>query len=113
MWAVTSTNIWSIRAGIKRFGISPDRVLGACVAIENGVATGRLVRVPTDEGKAVVLRETLKAPIDVCFGNSIHDAAMLEMARHAFAVNPNEDLEAHAKQKGWKIYWPEQGLEST
>jgi len=42
----------------------------------------------------------------VCFGNSIHDAAMLEIARHAFAVNPNPDLEKIAQEKGWQIYWP-------
>ena len=110
LWAVTSTNVWSIRAGIKRFGIRPERVLGACVEIKDGLATDRLVRVPTDECKAVVLRETLKTPIDVCFGNSVHDAAMLEMATHAFAVSPNEDLETLAKEKGWKIYWPEKPI---
>jgi phosphoserine phosphatase len=31
---------------------------------------------------------------------------MLELARHAFAVNPNSDLEKIAQEKGWQIYWP-------
>jgi phosphoserine phosphatase len=48
----------------------------------------------------------VKKPVDVCFGNSVHDAAMLEIARHAFAVNPNPDLEQIAQEKGWQIYWP-------
>jgi len=29
------------------------------------------------------------------------------MAKHAFAVNPNPDLEARARELGWKIYFPE------
>jgi 4-alpha-glucanotransferase len=39
-----------------------------------------------------VAEDAVQKPVDVCFGNSIHDAAMLEIARHAFAVNPNPDL---------------------
>ena len=50
--------------------------------------------------------EVIKKPVDVCFGNSIHDADMLEIARHAFAVNPNPDLEKIAAEKSWQIYWP-------
>jgi len=106
LWAVSSTNVWSVRAGVKQFGIPGERVLGACVEVENDLATNRLVRVPTGEGKAAVLRETLTVPLDACFGNSVHDVAMLEMARQAYAVNPNPDLEARARQKGWKVYWP-------
>ena len=37
--------------------------------------------------------------MDVCFGNSVHDLAMLEIARHPFAVNPNPDLEKIAAGK--------------
>jgi phosphoserine phosphatase len=32
---------------------------------------------------------------------------MLAIARHAFAVNPNPDLEAVARQNRWTIYFPE------
>jgi phosphoserine phosphatase len=32
---------------------------------------------------------------------------MLAMAKHAFAVNPNPDLECSAREKGWGIYFPE------
>jgi phosphoserine phosphatase len=106
LWAVSSTNVWSIRAGMPRFGISADHVLGASVHIENGLATNRLVRVPTDEGKAKAVRENLAEPVDVCCGNSIHDAAMLELARHPFAVNANPDLELIARERGWGIYRP-------
>jgi phosphoserine phosphatase len=32
---------------------------------------------------------------------------MLGMAKHAVAVNPNLDLEAVARERGWQIYFPE------
>lgn len=106
LWAVSSTNVWSIRAGVRQFGIPRDHVLGASVHIQEGCATGQLIRVPTGPGKAAAIHEVVQQQVDVCFGNSIHDAAMLEIAAKAFAVNPNPDLEARAKEKGWKVYWP-------
>jgi phosphoserine phosphatase len=89
IWAVSSTNEWVVRAGVKRFGIPDERILAACVQSENGVATERLIRVPTDADKAVAMRECIKGDVDAVFGNSVHDAAMMELAKHAFAINPN------------------------
>ena len=106
LWAVSSTNLWTVRAGVKRFGIPPDHVLAACVRIEAGRATDRLVRVPSGPAKAAALAEVVRRPVDAVFGNSIHDLAMLEIARHPFVVNPNHDLEKIAQQRAWKIYWP-------
>ncbi len=107
LWAVSSTNDWVIRASAAQFGFPSGQVLAACVAIEGGCATGQLLRVPTDEGKAGIVRERIGASVDAVFGNSIHDAAMLELARHPFAVNPNPDLEALARPRGWTIYRPD------
>ncbi len=106
VWAVSSTNDWVVREGVKRFGIPRRRVLAASVHIEDGQITDRLIRVPSGPGKAKAIAEVIQKPVDVCFGNSIHDAAMLELARHSFAVNPNPDLEKIAQEKGWQIYWP-------
>jgi phosphoserine phosphatase len=106
VWAVSSTNDWVVREGVKRFGIPRRRVLAACVHIENDLATDRLIRVPSGPGKATAIQEVIQKPVDICFGNSIHDLAMLEIAQHAFAVNPNPDLERIAQQKDWQIYWP-------
>ncbi len=107
LWAVSSTNEWVIRAGAARFAIPADHIIAACVRIEGGCATDRLIRVPTDEGKATAVRQLIGNRIDAAFGNSIHDAAMLEMARHAFAINPNPDLAEAAKRNGWRIYQPD------
>lgn len=106
VWAVSSTNDWVVREGVKRFGIPARRVLAAAVHLEEGRATDRLIRVPSGPGKAVAIHEVLKKQVDVCFGNSVHDLAMLEIALHPFAVNPNPDLEKIAQQRNWPVYWP-------
>lgn len=108
LWAISSTNDWVVREGVKRFGISPERVLAACVHKENGCATDRLIRVPTDERKAEAIREFLPRIPDAVFGNSMHDFHMLELAPRAFAINPNPDLEKVASERGWTVYKPKQ-----
>jgi phosphoserine phosphatase len=108
LWAVSSTNSWLVEQGARQYGIPRRHVLAACVQVEEGVASDRLIRVPTDELKAVAIRACIGQPIDVALGNSIHDQAMLEMAKHAVCVNPNPDLEQIARERGWPVYWPAQ-----
>jgi len=107
VWAVSSSNEWVIRAAIKHFGVPESRVLAAKVELDNGVATDRLIRVPSGEGKPQALRQAVKNEIDVAFGNSRWDTEMLAMAGTGVAVNPNPDLAAIARQRGWRIYFPE------
>jgi len=107
IWAVSSTNNWVVEVGAARFGIPVERVLAACVHIENGSVSDRLIRVPTDELKVDAIREVIGKPMEAVFGNSIHDQAMLEMAKWPFCVNPNPDLEQIARERGWTVYWPE------
>jgi phosphoserine phosphatase len=107
VWAVSSSNEWVIRAAMKHFEIAGSHILAAKVEVEKGVATDRLIRVPSGPGKPQALREVVSKPIDAAFGNSRWDADMLEMAGHAVAVNPNPDLELAARERGWRIYFPE------
>ncbi|MGP0018144.1 MAG: HAD family hydrolase [Candidatus Sulfotelmatobacter sp.] len=107
VWAVSSSNEWVIRAGMRQFGIPEDRILAAKVHLENGVITDRLVRVPSGPGKTEALREVAKRNVDAAFGNSRWDADMLAAAKHGFAVNPNPDLEEMARLRGWPIYFPD------
>jgi phosphoserine phosphatase len=106
LWAISSTNDWVVREGVKRFGIAPERVIAACVAKNDGHATGRLLRMPSGEGKAVAIHEVIRRMPDAVFGNSKWDLAMLQLAKHAYAINPNPDLEAVAKERGWTVYHP-------
>jgi len=107
IWAVSSTNSWVVEVGAERFGITPDHVLAALVHLDGGCASDRLIRVPTDELKVTVIREMIGKPVDVVFGNSLHDQAMLEIANYPFCVNPNADLKRIAYERGWTVYWPE------
>jgi|HubBroStandDraft_6_1064221.scaffolds.fasta_scaffold10684_2 HAD superfamily phosphoserine phosphatase-like hydrolase len=106
VWVVSSTNEWVIRAAMKHLGIDDQKILAACVKIENGLVTDQLIRVPSGEGKPRAIREVIGKNPDAAFGNSRWDAAMLAIARHGFAVNPNPDLEEKAREQGWTIYSP-------
>ena len=106
LWAVSSTNRWVIGEAAREFGIPKQRVLAAEVRVADGIITSELVDVPTGQGKAVALRRVgLPAP-DAVFGNSIHDLAMLELARHPFPVNPSPALLQAAAKKGWGYFRP-------
>lgn len=106
LWAVSSTNKWVVMEGVRDFGIPVDRVLAAEVAVEHGVITSKLVDVPTDEGKANALQRVGLPHPDAVFGNSIHDLAMLEVAAHAYPVNPSPALLEAAAQRGWGYFLP-------
>ena len=108
VWAVSSTNEWMIRAGMRHFDIPQEKILATTVEVESGTITDRLLRVPSGEGKPKALRSVIDSGLDAAFGNSKWDVAMLQMAGHPFAVNPNPDLENIAREKGWRIYYPEE-----
>jgi phosphoserine phosphatase len=91
---------------MQRFGIPAERVLAACVAVKDGVVTDTLLDVPTDEGKVAALRRAGVAAPDAVFGNSVHDAAMLGIARRAFPVNPTPGLVERSAREGWAVYYP-------
>jgi phosphoserine phosphatase len=106
VWAVSSSSQWIIRSAMRSFGIPPNRILAAEVAVENGVISDRLIRVPSGPGKPEAIRSVLQSPPDCAFGNAIWDREMLAMSRHAFAINPNPDLKEIAIANGWTVYQP-------
>ena len=106
IWAVSSTCDWVVEEGVKRFGIPANRVLAARVECVNGIATDRLLDVPTDEGKVTSLARVGITSPDAVFGNSVHDAAMLSVARHPFPVNPSTELASLSAEHGWAVYYP-------
>ena len=106
IWAVSSTNEWVIEEGVKRFHIPADHVLAAAVHIRDGLVTGDLRDIPTDEGKVASLKRMGITAPDCVFGNSVHDAAMLAIARKAFPVNPSDALVEESLKRNWPIYFP-------
>jgi len=107
IWAVSSTNHWIISEGVRALEIPEDHVLAARVRVDAGVICSELVDVPTDEGKAASLARIGLPNPDAVFGNSIHDLAMLEVARHPFPVNPSPALLEAAARKGWGYFLPQ------
>jgi phosphoserine phosphatase len=107
LWAVSSTNRWVVAEGVRGFGIPEEHVIAAEVRVANDVISSEIVVVPTGKGKAVALAGAGLPHPDAVFGNSIHDLAMLELARNPFPVNPSPALLAAAAKKGWGYFRPE------
>ena len=107
IWAVSSTNKWVIVEGVRQFGIPEERVLAVELRVEDGLITSELLGVPSGEGKAVALKRVGLPHPDAIFGNSIHDLAMLEMARNPFPVNPSPTLLKEVSARGWGYFMPQ------
>jgi len=107
VWAVSSSNQWIIRSGMRLFGIPQDRILAAETAVEKGVITDRLVRVPSGPGKVEALQAALNVAPDCAFGNAIWDREMLALSRHPFVINPNPNLREIALANRWPVHQPE------
>jgi len=106
LWAVSSTNRWVIAEGLRDFEIPQQNILAAEVRVDNGVITSELIDVPTDEAKAAALKRVGLPNPDAVFGNSIHDLAMLEIARNPFPVNPSPGLLEAAAKRNWGYFRP-------
>ena len=110
VWAVSSSSQWIIRSAMKFFGIPQNRILAAEVAIDHGIITDRLIRVPSGPGKVEAIRSMLKSSPDTApdcaFGNAIWDREMLALSQHPFAINPNPNLKEIALANGWTVYQP-------
>jgi HAD superfamily phosphoserine phosphatase-like hydrolase len=114
LWAVSSTNNWVIEEGVRRFNIPASRVLSARVRVDaDGHITSDLVAVPTGEAKATALQQAGVPHPDAVFGNSVHDAAMLAIARRAFPVNPTPALSEIAAERNWTVFYPESVLSDS
>ena len=115
LWAVSSTNRWVIAEGLRHFEIPQEHILAAEVRVEDGIITSEIVDVPTDEYKGVALKRVGLPHPDAVFGNSIHDLAMLELARNPFPVNPSPALLEAAGKRGWGYFLPAaaEGTEAT
>ena len=112
VWAVSSTNKWVVAEGVRAFDIPEERILAVEARIVDGLITSEILDIPTDEGKVASLeRVGLNRP-DAVFGNSIHDLAMLEIARNPFPVNPSPALVEAAARRGWGYFVP-QAAEGT
>ena len=115
LWAVSSTNRWVVVEGLREFGIPVERTLAADVRVADGIITSEMIDVPTDDAKATALNRVGLPHPDAVFGNSIHDLAMLKLARCPFPVNPSPALLIEAAKSGWGYFRPQaaEGVEAA
>ena len=104
---ITATNHFIAAPIADRLGV-PD-LLACDVEIREGRYTGAATGTPTfAQGKVERLQEWLQLN-DLslagswAYSDSFNDIPLLEVADHAVAVDPDTELEAHARAKGWDV----------
>lgn len=107
LMVITATNRFITEPIVKAFGI--EHILATEPKIVNQRYTIEVEGTPCfQEGKVVRLEAWLKennASLEgsYFYSDSQNDLPLLEKVETAIAVDPDEKLEAIAKQKGWKI----------
>lgn len=104
VWVVSGSHRWLIAAGARALGISDQRLLTVCATVRDGVCTMEVPEPVTyDQGKAEAIRQRLGRQPDLAVGNTFADHHMMELARTAIAVEPDPELEALARERGWPV----------
>jgi len=107
VWLVTATPVELARIIAKRLGLTG--ALGTVAEVENGLYTGRLVGEPlhgpskAEAVKALAEREGLDLARCTAYSDSANDIPMLSTVGTAVAINPDTQLRAEAKERGWEV----------
>jgi HAD superfamily hydrolase (TIGR01490 family) len=107
VWLVTATPVELALIIARRLGLTG--ALGTVAESENGLYTGRLVgEVLHGPAKAhavrsLAAREGLNLRRCSAYSDSSNDVPMLSVVGTAVAVNPDSDLRATARERGWEI----------
>ncbi len=96
-----------VRPLCRYLGIN-DVIATQSAVDEEGRYTGKIERYAYGPGKAEAMRELAEAEgIDLAesyaYSDSATDLPMLEVVGHPVVVNPDAELEAIAKERGWEI----------
>jgi HAD superfamily hydrolase (TIGR01490 family) len=104
---ITSTNRFIVEPICQRLGV--DDLLATELAMKAGVYTGEVEGTPTfREGKVARLQQWL-APRNESlqgsyfYSDSINDLPLLEIVDKPVAVDPDDELGAIARERGWPI----------
>jgi HAD superfamily hydrolase (TIGR01490 family) len=107
VWLVTATPVEIATTIAKRLGFTG--ALGTVSESVDGVYTGRLVGDPlhgeakAEAVRALAEREGLDLSRCTAYSDSANDLPMLSLTGHAVAVNPDTELRAIARARGWTI----------
>lgn len=106
VWLVSASNRWVIEAAAAELGVIPERVVAMSTAVAGGRLSGPVLAPRTNgAGKVEAIRARIGVRPRLAFGNSLHDAPMLEAAGagvvvHAEGSPPASDALLDLAQKG-------------
>jgi HAD superfamily hydrolase (TIGR01490 family) len=107
VWLVTATPVELARIIARRLGLTG--ALGTVAEVRGGRFTGRLVgelmhgEAKAEAVRALAEREGLDLTRCAAYSDSANDLPMLSLVGTAVAVNPDTDLRAVARSRGWEI----------
>jgi HAD superfamily hydrolase (TIGR01490 family) len=108
VWLVTAAPVEIAGIIARRLGLTG--ALGTVAEHVDGVYTGRLVGgmlhgpAKAEAVAALAEREGLDLARCSAYSDSANDLPMLSIVGHAFAINPDVRLRAHARREGWRVY---------
>ncbi|NHC02980.1 HAD family hydrolase [Acinetobacter sp. 187] len=102
---ITATSDFITAPIFREFGIT--EIIATNAEFVDGKYTGKVINKPCyQQGKLVRLEQWLEGrevTESWAYSDSINDRFLLEYADHSVAVNPDDRLEALAKEQGWDI----------
>jgi HAD superfamily hydrolase (TIGR01490 family) len=107
VWLVTATPVELAGIIAKRLGLTG--ALGTVAEVKNGTYTGRLVgelmhgEAKAEAVRALAEREGLDLERCTAYSDSSNDLPMLTEVGTAVAVNPDTELRAIARSRGWIV----------
>jgi HAD superfamily hydrolase (TIGR01490 family) len=107
VWLVTATPVELASIIAHRLGLTG--ALGTVSEVVDGHYTGRLVgelmhgEAKAEAVRALAQREGLDLPRCTAYSDSSNDLPMLTLAGRAIAVNPDSELRAVARSRGWEV----------
>jgi HAD superfamily hydrolase (TIGR01490 family) len=107
VWLVTATPVELASIIARRLGLTG--ALGTVAEVVDGRYTGRLVgelmhgEAKAEAVRALAEREGLDLSRCTAYSDSANDLPMLTLAGTAVAVNPDTELRAAARSRGWTI----------
>src|SRR4051795_13075616 len=105
VWLVTATPVELARIIAQRLGLTG--ALGTVAEVTDGTYTGRLVgemmhgEAKAEAVRALAEREGLDLSRCTAYSDSANDLPMLTLCGTAVAVNPDSELRAVARSRGW------------
>ena len=108
VWLVTATPVELANILARRLGLTG--ALGTVAESADGVFTGRLAGgLLHGEAKAAAIRalaerEHLDLTRSSAYSDSANDLPMLNLVGHPHAVNPDAELRAVARERGWPVH---------